>query len=134
MKVSRSKTKYLCVNGGNDKETVKMEDKKVPRVKEFKHLGSTVQESDSCKKEVKSRVQAEWNGTRNVLGIFCDRRLAARVKEKMYSSVVRPAMEYGLETVAVTKKQVEEMEVAEIKMLRFAMMETRKDNAGIQLR
>ena len=33
IKVSRSKTKYLCVNGGNDKETVKMEDKKVSRVK-----------------------------------------------------------------------------------------------------
>ena len=34
---------------------------------------------------------------------------------------------YGLETVAVTKKQVEEMEVAEMKMLRFAMGVTRKD-------
>ena len=44
MKVSRSKTKYLCINGGNDNETVKMEDTKVPRVKEFKYLGSTVQE------------------------------------------------------------------------------------------
>ena len=47
MKVSRSKTEYLCVNGGNDKETVKMENTKVPRVKEFKYLGSTVQESGS---------------------------------------------------------------------------------------
>ena len=45
----------------------------------------------------------------------------------MYSSVVRQAMVYGLETVAVTKKQVEEMEVAEIKMLRFTMGVTRKD-------
>ena len=36
-------------------------------------------------------------------------------------------MVYGLEMVMVTKKQVEEMEVAEIKMLRFAMGETRKD-------
>ena len=36
-------------------------------------------------------------------------------------------MVYGLETVAVTKKQVEEMEVAEMKMLRFAMGVTRKD-------
>ena len=39
MKVSRSKTEYLCINGGNDDETVKMEDAKVPRVKEFKYLG-----------------------------------------------------------------------------------------------
>ena len=45
MKVSRSKTEYLCINGGNDDETVKMEDTKVPRVKEFKYLGSMVQES-----------------------------------------------------------------------------------------
>ena len=35
MKVSRSKTEYLCINGGNDDKTVKMEDTKVPRVKEF---------------------------------------------------------------------------------------------------
>ena len=47
MKVSRSKTEYLCINEGNDKETVKMEDTKVPRVKEFKYLVSTVQESGS---------------------------------------------------------------------------------------
>ena len=36
-------------------------------------------------------------------------------------------MMYGLETVAVTKKQVKEIEVAEMKMLRFAMGVTRKD-------
>ena len=35
-------------------------------------------------------------------------------------------MVYGLETVAVTKKQVEEIEVAEMKMLRFPMGVTRK--------
>ena len=47
MNVNRSKTKYLCINGGNDDETVKMEDTKVPRVKEFKYLGSTVPISTS---------------------------------------------------------------------------------------
>ena len=51
MKVSRSKTKYLCINGENDDERVKMEDKKVPRVKEFKYLGLTVQKSGSCERE-----------------------------------------------------------------------------------
>ena len=40
---------------------------------------------------------------------------------------MRPAILYGLETVAVTKKQVEEMEVTEMKMLRFGMGVTRKD-------
>ena len=46
---------------------------------------------------------------------------------KSAKSKVRPAMVYGLETVTVTKKQVEEMEVAEMKMLRFAMGVTKKD-------
>ena len=127
MKVSRSKTKYLCINGGNDDETVKMENTKVPRVKKFKYLASIVQASSSCEREVKKRVQARLNGWRRVLGVICNRRLPARVKGKVYSSVVRPAMVYGLETVAVTKKQVKEMEVSEIKMLRFAMGVTRKD-------
>ena len=60
MKVSRSKTEYTCINGRNEDETVKMEDTKVPRVKKFKYLGSTVQESGCCEREVKKRVQAGW--------------------------------------------------------------------------
>ena len=36
-------------------------------------------------------------------------------------------MVYGLETVTVTKKQVEEIEVAETKMLRFTTRVTIKD-------
>ena len=99
----------------------------MPRVKKFKYLGSTVQESGGCEREVEKRVQAGWNGWRRVSEVICDRRLSARVKGKVYSSVVRPAMVYGLETVAVTKKQVEEMEVAEMKMLRFSMAVTSKD-------
>ena len=111
MKVNRSKTKYLCINGGNNNKTVKI----VPRVKEFKYSGSTVQESGDCEREVKKRVQAGWNGWRRVSGIICDRKLSARVKDKVYSSVVRPTMVYGLETVTVTKKKVEKMEVAKMK-------------------
>ena len=33
MKVSRSKTEYLCLNGRNDDKIVKMENIKEPRVK-----------------------------------------------------------------------------------------------------
>ena len=80
-----------------------------------------------CEREIKKRVQAGWNGWRRVSEVICDRMLPARVKGKVYSSVVRLAMVYGLETVAVTKKQMQEMEVTEMKMLRFAMGVTRKD-------
>ena len=39
IKLSRSKIEYLCINGGNDNKTVKMENTKVSRVKKFKYLG-----------------------------------------------------------------------------------------------
>ena len=72
-------------------------------------------------------MQAGWNGWRKVSGVICDSWLPARVKGKVHSTVMRPAMVYGLETVAVTKKQVKEMKVAEMKMLRFAVGMTKKD-------
>ena len=71
-----------------------------------------VEENGSYEREIKRRVQAGWNEWRKVSGVVCDRRLPAKVKEKVDSAVVRPAIVYGLETVAVTKKQLEEMKVA----------------------
>ena len=127
MKISRSKTEHLCVNGRNDKETMMMDNTKVPRVKEFKYLGSTVQESGDCEREIQRKVQKGWNGWRKISRVICDRRLSNGEKGKVYSSVVRLAMVHGLETVSVTKKHVKEMKVAEMKMLRFAMGVTKKD-------
>ncbi|KAJ8375265.1 hypothetical protein SKAU_G00058450 [Synaphobranchus kaupii] len=126
MKVSRSKTEYMCVNGRED-EGVRMQGVEVAKVDEFKYLGSTVQSNGDCDREVKKRVQAGWCGWRRVTGVICDRRVPARVKGKVYSRVVRPAMLYGLETVALTKRQEGELEVAELKMLRFSLGVTRMD-------
>ncbi|KAK3521757.1 hypothetical protein QTP70_016231, partial [Hemibagrus guttatus] len=45
-------------------------------------------------------------------------KISARIKGKVYRTVVRPAMLYGLETVSLRKRQESELEVAELKMLR----------------
>ena len=54
-------------------------------------------------------------------------KLSAKVKGKIYKSVVRPTMLYGMETVAVTERQMGKMEIAELKMVRWALGVTRKD-------
>ncbi|KAK3506434.1 hypothetical protein QTP70_002155 [Hemibagrus guttatus] len=118
MKVSRSKTKYMCVNEMEGSGTVRLQGEEVKKVQEFKYLGSTVQSNGECGKEVKKRVQAGWNGWRKVSGVLCDRKISARIKGKVYRTVVRPAMLYGLETVSLRKRQESELEVAELKMLR----------------
>ena len=129
MKVNRRKTEYMCVNErqDNSSRTVKMQGEEVAKVEDFKYLGSTVQSNGECGREVKKRVQAGWNGWRRMSGVICDRRVPARVKGKVYKVAVRPAMLYGLETVALTKRQEAEMEVAELKMLRFSLGVTRMD-------
>ncbi|KAK3544317.1 hypothetical protein QTP86_009089 [Hemibagrus guttatus] len=48
-------------------------------------------------------------------------KISARIKGKVYRTVVRPAMLYGLETVSLRKRQESELEVAELKMLRICL-------------
>ncbi|KAK3553295.1 hypothetical protein QTP86_032750 [Hemibagrus guttatus] len=127
MKVSRSKTEYMCVNEREGSGTVRLQGEEVKKVQEFKNLGSTVQSNGECGKEVKKRVQAGWNGWRKASGVLCDRKISARIKGKVYRTVVRPAMLYGLETVSLRKRQESELEVAELKMLRFSLGVTRLD-------
>ncbi|MCJ8744401.1 hypothetical protein PDJAM_G00118290 [Pangasius djambal] len=127
MKVSRSKTEYMCVNEREGSGTVRLQGEKVKKVQEFKYLGSTVQSNGECGKEVKKQVQAGWNGWRKVSEVLCDRRISERIKGKVYKTVVRPATLYGLQTVSLRKRQESELEVAELKMLRFALGVTRLD-------
>ncbi|KAK3518697.1 hypothetical protein QTP70_008580 [Hemibagrus guttatus] len=127
MKVSCSKTEYMCVNEREGSGTVRLQGEEVKKVQEFKYLGSTVQSNGECGKEVKKRVQAGWNGWRKVSGVLCDRKISARIKGKVYRTVVRPAMLYCLETVSLRKRQESELEVAELKMLRFSLGVTRLD-------
>ncbi|KAK3506315.1 hypothetical protein QTP70_016082, partial [Hemibagrus guttatus] len=62
MKVSRSKTEYMCVNERGGSGTVRLQGEEVKKVQEFKYLGSTVQSNGECGKEVKKRVQADSYG------------------------------------------------------------------------
>ena len=109
----------MCVNERDENGTVRLQGEELVKVEEFKYLGSTVQSNRDCGTEVKKRVQAGWNGWRKMSGVICDRKISAKVKGKVYETAVRPAMMYGLETVAVTKRHEADLEVAELKMLRF---------------
>ena len=70
-----------------------MQGHKLKNVQGFNYLGSTIQSDGGSNKEVANRIQAGWNAWRKIIAILCDRKVP----------VVRPAMMYGVETVAVTK-------------------------------
>ena len=72
MNVNRRNTEYMCVNERCVNSTVKMQREEVPRVEDFKYLGSTVQGNEERGREVKKRVQSGWNGCRKMSGLICD--------------------------------------------------------------
>lgn len=51
--------------------------------------------------------------------VFCDSKIAARVKGEIYKMVMRPDVVYGLE-MALTKRHEAELEVKVLKILRFS--------------
>ena len=126
LRVSRKKTEYLQA-GGAEQETVYIQGETVKKVDYFKYLGVVVSEDGSCEEEVRRRMQTGWQSWRRVSGVLCDRKLSARLKGKIYKCAVRPAVLYGMETVAVTERMVKKMEAAELKMARWALGVTLKD-------
>lgn len=57
-----------------------------------------LQSNGQCGREVNKRLQAGWTGWGRVARVICARNVSARVKGKIYRTVVRPAMFYDLET------------------------------------
>ncbi|KAK3559672.1 hypothetical protein QTP86_013919, partial [Hemibagrus guttatus] len=61
MKVSRSKTEYMCVNEREGSERVRLQGEEVQNVQEFKYLGSTVQSNGECGKKCKRHLSTTSN-------------------------------------------------------------------------
>ena len=57
-------------------------------MREFKYLGSTLQEDGETSREVERRKTAGWHAWRNMLGILCDGRVHLYIKGKIYKVVV----------------------------------------------
>ncbi len=127
MRVSRSKTEYMCFNDKESSGTAELDGIQLPKVESFKYLGCLLQSDGKCDREIKKKVQAGWNSWRKITGVLCDKRIAPRIKGKIYKVAVRPAMMFGLETLAVTNRHIEEVETAEMSILRFSLGVTRLD-------
>ncbi|KAK3539832.1 hypothetical protein QTP70_013351 [Hemibagrus guttatus] len=70
MKVSRSKTEYMCVNEREGSGTVRLQGEEVKKVQEFKYLGSTVQSNGECGKESFERLVLAY--LKNITGPLLD--------------------------------------------------------------
>ena len=75
---------------------------------------------------VKKHVKAGWNGWRKVSGVMCDKSFST-IERKYVEDGGETCSVVGLETVVLRRRQEAELEVAEVKMLRFSLAAMRMD-------
>ncbi|KAK3540074.1 hypothetical protein QTP70_025389, partial [Hemibagrus guttatus] len=85
MKVSGSKTEYMCVNEREGSGTVRLQGEEVKKVQEFKYLGSTVQSNGECGKEQVVRMVLS--------GLRLSRQQLKRLEGHRYSSEGKSLLE-----------------------------------------
>ncbi|KAG2614949.1 hypothetical protein PVAP13_3NG021790 [Panicum virgatum] len=64
---------------------------------------------------------------RQASGILCDKRVPQKLKGKFYRTAIRPAMLYGAECWPTKRRHVQQLSVAEMRMLRWFCGHTRRD-------
>ena len=65
---------------------------------------------------------------REVSGVMCDKKMPIKLKDKIYKTIVKPAMIYGSECWAVKKNDTQKLHTTEMRMLRWARGKTKKDH------
>ncbi|KAM3386548.1 hypothetical protein ACQJBY_009864 [Aegilops geniculata] len=129
-RLSRTKTEYMMCGFSTtrcEEEEVSLDGQVVPRKDTFRYLGSMLQEDGGIDEDVNHRIKAGWMKWRQASGILCDKRVPQKLKGKFYRTVVRPAMLYGVECWPTKRRHVQQLGVAEMRMLRWMCGHTRKD-------
>ena len=130
MRVSRPKTQFMDSsfeqNAQGNRPQVNILGEELERVTHLKYLGPSIEEEGGIEIEIAKRVAAGCMNWKKCSGVLCDKRMPVKLKGKVYRTVVRPAMLYGAETWATTKRQESRIEVNEMRMLRWMCGVTRK--------
>ena len=128
LKISRTKAEYLPSPTNDTETTVKIVDAELPTVTSFKYIGSLFTNEGGSQADVNNRIRIGWMKWKGVSGVMCDRKMPVELEEKVFKTIIRPAMTYGSECWAIKKKDESKLNSAEMRMLRWARGKTRLDN------
>ena len=99
----------------------------VPTVTSFKYPGSIFTSEGGSQADVNNRIRIGWMKWKEVSGVMCDWKIPVALKDKLFTTIIRPAMTYGSEFGAVKKKDENKLNSAEMRMIE---MGKREDQVG----
>jgi hypothetical protein len=127
---SRTKTEYMrCQFSGenSDDGDVSLDGRVVPINDSFWYLRSMLQSDGEIDEDVSHRIRVGWVKWRQTSSILCDKKVPNKLKDKFYRIMIKPAMMYGAECWATKGQHIQKMSVAEMRMLLWICVHTRKD-------
>lgn len=131
LKISESKTEYLFLPF-SDKDApvpdIMINNNIMPKCKSFKHLGSVLSENGSCNADVNHRISVAWLKWQQNSPIFCDKKIPRKLKGRLHQTIVRPALTYGAKCWTMYRKYEQDLNTAEMKMIRMSMGVTKFDH------
>jgi len=107
LRMSPKKTEYFHCRFSNPPRptpNINLNGAALPKCEKFKYLGSMVDSEASCDSDINHRISIGWMKWRQNTGVFCDKKMPPKLKGKLYTSVVRPALTYGSQTWTMQKK------------------------------
>src|SRR5664279_4150873 len=108
-------------------EDVSLDGQVVPEKDIFRYLGSMLQNDGDIDEDVSHRIKAGWMKWRQASSILCDKRVPQKLKGRFYRMAIRPAMLYGAECWPTKRRHIQQLGVAEMRMLTWICGHTRRD-------
>ncbi|AQK72954.1 Retrovirus-related Pol polyprotein LINE-1 [Zea mays] len=112
---------------GYEDGDVSLDGQVVPKKDTFRYLRSMLQKEGDIDEDVSHRIKAGWLKWRQAAGVLCDPRVPHKLKGKFYRTAIRLAMLYGAECWPTKIRHVQQLSVAEMRMLRWICGHTRRD-------
>jgi hypothetical protein len=98
---------------------VRLDGQVVSKKDTFRYLGSMLQKNGDIDEDVSHRIKVGWLKWRQASGVLCDPRVPLKLKGKFYRTAIRPVMLYGAEYWPTKSQHVQQLSVAEMRMLRW---------------
>ena len=96
-----TKTEYLRSPTNETETSVNIIDAEQPTVTSFKYIGSLFTSEGGSQADVNNWTRIGWMKWNEESGVMCDKKMPVALKDKVFKTIIRPAMTYGSEYWAV---------------------------------
>ena len=130
LKINMKKTKVMF-NSFTEEQKIMTGNTEIEKVDHYIYLGQQMRMDHNQMDEVKRRTRAGWHAFGNLNDIMRS-KMPICLKRKVFNQCVLPAMTYGSETWAVTKKMEQKLTTAQHSMERSMLGITKWDRKTLQ--